>query len=74
MRTSSAPREMLGDIAEVEVAEDASDAALLRAVVEAGIKAVERQLESAGYAEIAADFDGRQRKAAARRRPSWAEE
>ena len=75
MRASSVHRDSLREIAGVEIDEDASDAALLRVVVEAGINAVERQVESVGYAQIAADIDRSERKAVARRRrPTWADE
>ncbi|WP_272952596.1 hypothetical protein [Kribbella amoyensis] len=44
-------------------------------MLEVGIKAVERQVESEGYARIATEMDATARQGVARRRrPSWADE
>jgi len=54
---------------------DSSEATLLHSVMEAGIKAVQQQVEDQGYAQIAAEMDeASQRTVARRRRPSWADE
>lgn len=75
MRGSDAHRAALSQLANVEVSEDASEAALLHAVMEAGIKAVEQQVEADGYARIALGMDSTARQSAARRRrPTWADE
>jgi hypothetical protein len=75
MRGSVAHRAALSRLADVDVNEDSSEAALLHAVMEAGIRAVAQQVEAAGYAELAAGMDTANRKSTARRRrPTWADE
>ena len=52
-----------------------SEAALLHALMEAGLRAVQQEVEEVGYAQIAVDMQAAERKAMARRRqPSWADE
>jgi hypothetical protein len=75
MRGSERHREALARLSDMVVTESTSEAALLRAVWEAGIRAVEREIEADGYAKIALEIDvDALRKSARRRRPSWAEE
>lgn len=67
----------LADVTGTELETGASDAALLHAVWEAGIRTIREHLEDAAYAEMAAnpDFpDTEHRTAARRHRPVWAEE
>lgn len=69
----------LADATGTELETGASEAALLHAVWEAGMRSVREHLEDAAYAEMAAnpdpDFDPVERYAVARRhRPTWAEE
>lgn len=75
MRGSVAHRTALSRLVDADVSEDSSEAALLHAVMEAGIKAVAQHVEAAGYAELAAGMDAANRRATARRRrPTWAHE
>lgn len=75
MRASEAHRDALARLADIEVTSEISEATLLHAVMEAGIKAVQQQVEAQGYAQIAAELDtASQRAVARRRRPSWADE
>jgi len=75
LRQSAAHREALEQLTGVQVVENLSDAALLHAVLEAGLRTVEHRVEAAGYAQIAADSKASRRRAVARRRrPTWADE
>ncbi|MBA3529279.1 MAG: hypothetical protein H0T91_08245 [Propionibacteriaceae bacterium] len=79
LRRSITHRIALGRITHRTVTDDLSEAAFLHALVEAGIKAVEQEVEEAGYAELAADREDRDEArsiSAARRqrRPDWADE
>lgn len=75
MRSSATYRGTLGQLADVEVHPESSEAAVLHAVWEAGVRAVQERVEAEGYAQIAAEMDAAQRKAVARRRrPSWADD
>lgn len=75
LRGSTAHRAALSRLAHSEVTEASSEAAMLHAVLEAGIKAVQELVESEGYAQIAAEDAAEERQAVARRRrPSWADE
>ncbi|MGI8522088.1 MAG: hypothetical protein ACR2K3_02090 [Nocardioides sp.] len=75
LRGSTAHRVVLSDLAGEIVTEASSDAAVLHAVWEAGIKAVRDRIEVEGYAEIAEGRDVQTARAAARRRrPSWADD
>jgi hypothetical protein len=75
MRRSVAHREALTELSREELDESSSEAAVIHAVWEAGMKAVAEQVEEAGYSQIAADMDVASRKKVARRRaPSWADE
>lgn len=75
LRTSGARRAALTRLTTVEVGENSSEAAVLHAVMEAGLRAVTEEVEDRGYAEMAADYSDTERRAVARRRkPEWAEE
>ena len=75
LRESAIHREALSQAANSELADDASEAALLHAIHEAGMRAVRQQMEEQGYKEIGAKMDGKQRQwVARRRRPLWADE
>lgn len=75
MRRSPSHREALGRSAGFEVVPDSSEATFLRAVWEAGIRAVQERVEADGYAQIAVDMDTDGRKSVARRRrPSWGDD
>jgi TfoX/Sxy family transcriptional regulator of competence genes len=75
LRGSPDQRAALAEVTGTEIGEKASDAFLLHAVWEAGIKAIRDQLEDRAYAEMAAQQDVASRRASARRRqPSWADE
>jgi hypothetical protein len=75
LRGSAAHRSALSHLVDTDVSGDTSEASLLHAVLEAGLRAVEQQVEEEGYAQIAADIDVSARQASARRRrPSWADE
>ncbi|MGW6279404.1 hypothetical protein [Kribbella sp. NPDC055071] len=75
LRGSGAHRAALSRLAQVRVTESTSEAMVLQAVVEAGLKAVADLVEADGYARIAAEVTSEDRRAVARRRrPSWADE
>ena len=75
LRGSAAHRAALSHLVDIEVRGDTSEAGLLHAVLEAGIRAVQQQVEDQGYAQIAAEMDVAARQGSARRRrPSWADE
>ena len=75
LRGSAAHRSALSHLIDTDVSGDTSEASLLHAVLEAGLRAVQQQVEEEGYAQIAADIDVSARQASARRRrPSWADE
>lgn len=75
MRESPVHREALSDLTGSAISDTASEAAYLKALVEAGINAVRHRIEEEGYAQIAAQVDGDQRQRQARRRtPSWGQE
>lgn len=75
LRGSMAHRAALSQLSAEVVTESTSEAAVLHAIVEAGIKAVTEQVEQEGYAQIAAEMTAADRQAVARRRrPAWADE
>lgn len=75
MRDSGAHRAALAHLVDAEVTSESSEATLLHSVMEAGINAVQQQVEDQGYTQIAAEMDWEsQRTVARRRRPSWADE
>ncbi|MFT4189647.1 MAG: hypothetical protein QM621_13860 [Aeromicrobium sp.] len=75
LRASASHRAALMDLSGVDLTEGSSEAAVLHAVWEAGLKAVLERLEDAGYAEMAAERDqDRHQRVARRRRPEWADE
>jgi hypothetical protein len=75
LRGSQAHRAALSHLVDAEVTGDTSEASLLHAVLEAGMRAVQLQVEDDGYAQIAEEMDAAARQTSARRRrPSWADE
>lgn len=75
IRSSVAHRAALADLVESQLSEGASEARVLQAVFEAGLRAVRHQVEESGYAQLAAEMDATTRQASARRRrPGWADE
>lgn len=75
LRGSRVHRAALASLSDEIVTESSSEAAVLHAVMEAGMKAVRERVEAEGYAQIAreaAEYD--RRAVARRRRPSWADE
>lgn len=75
LRSSEAHRAALATLVSSDILKTRSEAALLRAVLEAGLRAVEHQVEADGYAQMAADLDAAaMKRSARRRRPSWADE
>jgi hypothetical protein len=70
-------REALGRAAETELPPgELTESALLHAVFTAGLRALRRAIDDAGYAELAADSEylDEMRRIARRRRPDWADE
>jgi hypothetical protein len=75
LRHSTTHQAALSDLAGELVTDTSSDAAVLHAVWEAGLKAVRERVEDEGYREMAKDGDiGIGRAAARRRRPTWADD
>lgn len=74
LRGSDAHRAALARYTSTTVTETSSEAAILHAIFEAGMRAVREQVEEQGYAQMAAERDYDQRAVARRRRPSWADE
>lgn len=75
LRGDAAHRSALSELASATVTEGSSEAFVLHAVWEAGVRAVRERVEEEGYAQMAADLDSAARKASARRRrPAWTDE
>ena len=75
LRRSASHRNALSLLADVEIPANASEASLLHAVLEAGLRAVREQVEVQGYAQMAEQLDASPRRTSARRRrPAWADE
>lgn len=75
LRASQTRRECLAALNHEPVAESVSDAALIQALMQAGMSAVDEQLELAGYLQLADERQEPERRAVARRRkPDWAAE
>jgi hypothetical protein len=75
LRRSASHRDALSLLVDVEIAANASEASLLHAVLEAGLRAVREQVEAQGYAQMAGEIDASPRRSSARRRrPTWADE
>jgi hypothetical protein len=75
LRGSATHRVALSDLAGEVVTDASSDAAVLHAVWEAGIRAVRERVEDEGYTEMAKGRDVHTGRAAARRRrPAWADD
>jgi hypothetical protein len=77
LREQTPEREALSEMAGVIVVESVAEAALLRMIFEAGLRAIRERAEELAYASAAedrrsdADVD---RRIARRRRPAWADE
>lgn len=77
MRSSQIRRGALAGLAAIELPATASEAQLLHAVLEAGLRAVDQRVAEVSYAAEAAEQraeDTERRAIARRRRPAWADE
>lgn len=75
LRRSAGHRKALEELLDARVSHSVSEAALLHALMTAGLKAVEERVEADAYAQLAEQMDPSTRKALARRRrPTWADE
>lgn len=77
LRTETPEREALSEMAGVIIVESVAEAALLRMIFEAGLRAIREKTEERAYASAAEDrlADGDEaRRIARRRRPAWAAE
>ena len=77
LRGSSARRSALAQLAHTDVRENASEAQLLHAILEAGLRAIELRIEEESYAadaESQRSEDAERRAAARRRTPHWVNE
>lgn len=79
LREETPEREALSEMVGVIVVESVAEAALLRMIFEAGLRAIRERAEERAYASAAEDrrADGEAdeaRRIARRRRPAWAEE
>lgn len=75
LRSSPERRSALARLAGAELSGSTSEARLLHAIFEAGLRAVRELAEDEGYAELARQQDPAARQGTARRRrPDWAVE
>lgn len=79
LREETPEREALSELAGVVIAESVAEAALLRMIFEAGLRAIREKAEERGYASAAEDRRAsgeadEARQVARRRRPAWADE
>lgn len=79
IRESSSYQMALEQLSDIKISKvKMSEAALLNAIFEVGIAAVQQKAELAGYAEIASSLSEvelkQHRNESRRRRPSWSEE
>jgi hypothetical protein len=79
LREETPEREALSELAGVVVAESVAEAALLRMIFEAGLRAIRDKAEERAYASAAEDRlasgeADETRQIARRRRPAWADE
>lgn len=79
LREDTPEREALSEMAGVVVAESVAEAALLRMIFEAGLRAIREKAEERAYASAAEDRlasgeAAEARRTARRRRPAWADE
>jgi hypothetical protein len=79
LREETPEREALSELVGVVIVESVAEAALLRMIFEAGLRAIREKAEERGYASAAEDRRagaeaGEARRIARRRRPSWADE
>lgn len=77
LREQTPEREALAELAGVTAVESVAEAALLRMVFEAGLRAIRERAEERAYASAAEDRlasgeAGEARRIARRRRPAWA--
>lgn len=77
LREETPEREALSELVGVVVAESVAEAALLRMIFEAGLRAIREKAEERAYASAAEDRltsgeADEARRIARRRRPSWA--
>lgn len=79
MREDTPEREALSEMAGIVVVESVAEAALLRMIFEAGLRAIREKAEERSYASAAEDRlasgeADETRRIARRRRPAWASE
>ena len=79
LREETPEREALSEMAGIVVVESVAEAALLRMIFEAGLRAIREKAEERAYASAAEDRlasgeADETRRIARRRRPSWAAE
>lgn len=79
LREETPEREALSEMVGVIVVESVAEAALLRMIFEAGLRAIRERAEERAYASAAEDRRADEeadeaRRIARRRRPAWAEE
>ena len=79
LREQTPEREALSEMAGVIVVESVAEAALLRMIFEAGLRAIRERAEELAYASAAEDRRSGgdpddDRRIARRRRPAWADE
>lgn len=79
LREDTPEREALGEMVGIAVVESVAEAALLRMIFEAGLRAIREKAEERAYASAAEDRLARgeadeTRRIARRRRPAWADE
>jgi hypothetical protein len=79
LREETPEREALSELAGVVIVESVAEAALLRMIFEAGLRAIQERAEERAYASAAEDRlasgeADEARRIARRRRPAWASE
>jgi len=75
LRRSVDHRQALAELSHRHIDDSVSEAALLQAVLEAGLRATQDRVEEEGYATLAQQIDtAERRQTARRRRPTWADE
>jgi len=79
LREETPEREALSEMAGVRIVESVPEAALLRMIFQAGLRAIREKAEESAYASAAEDRlagaeEDEMRRIARRRRPAWAAE
>lgn len=74
LRGSEQHRAALARYSSAPVTASSSEAAVLHAIMEAGLRAIREQVEEQGYTQIASRQDYDRQAVARRRRPTWADE